>query len=151
MCSRGRPIAAIIAFIFIRIDERGDVLLPHVSPTLDASDDSFFFVVQAGCNSGCFPVDLYQLLHSGSSLSVPFCPGSSPRSCHVNLLLEVLVWHVKDADGLFLNLPNLEVLVHREAVPDNGLDDEVNGPSRLNLMIPIRHMLFRRRVRLGTG
>ena len=94
-------------------------------------------------------VDLYQVLHSGNSFAVPFSPGSSPRTSHVDLLLEVLVWHIEDADGLFLDLPNVEILVHGEAIPYNGFDEEANRPRRLNLVIPICHILFRRWVRLG--
>ena len=47
----------------------------------------------------------------------------------------MLVWCLEDVDWFLFVLPNIEAPIYLKAVPDDGPDDESNGPASFDIML----------------
>ena len=119
MCAIRGPLTTIVSFVLKSIIESGDRLQAHVASALYTSDDTSAFIFKFRCNGGGVPVNLDEVIHPSGRFPVPFSSGSGPRGGHVGLPLQVLIWHVEEADGLLLDLPYLKIFVDCKAVPNN--------------------------------
>ena len=68
-----------------------------------------------------------------------FSSGASPASHLGKLGLQTLVWSFKEVDGFLILLPYPEVFVDLEAMPDDGLNEEADGPLGNCIAIVLRY------------